>query len=378
MLKSIYIKNISSIGEMKLDLKKNSYKYKQDNVLNDVVNPVAIYGHNGSGKTSILRAIQYLEILLMRPIDQLAPFTVNNVLFEEYQKDHNEKNVQGTIAIEFDIQGKQYKYSITTSLLNRKITNEQLLLDNEEIISRNKNYYFYRGAKVEIGDSYLIPTLRKLANIEINDAELQAVYSYLSSFTVLELPRINSISGFVTSKMFETVSKFDLLVGKSLDVKKILKDYKEFPVYDIVKKKTGLPNEVISPEFQYEIEIEGNNNSKINLPYNMISSGMQNQSMLLSILLSMPSNSVLFIDELEQALHPSAIISFLDVIREKKVQTIFTSHNTHILQNLRPDQIYITKWDNGFSSCDRLSDIYPNIREINNIEKMYLSGVFDQ
>ena len=110
----------------------------------------------------------------------------------------------------------------------------------------------------------------------------------------------------------------------------------------------------------------------------MISAGMKNQSLLLSIILSMPEHGVLFVDELEQALHPSAIKSFLKVVKEKNIQLVFSSHNTYILQLLRPDQVYFAKWDNGFSKYARLSKIYPNIREINNIEKMYLSSVFDE
>ena len=174
-----------------------------------------------------------------------------------------------------------------------------------------------------------------------------------------------------------TTSKFDLLVDKSSEVKEILKQYKEFPIYDLVKSNATTNNVNMIPELQYRIELESNG-KKYSLPYTMISSGMQNQSLLLSILMTIPSNSVVLIDELEQALHPSAIKSFLDVVREKKIQLLFTSHNTYILQDLRPDQIYFAKWDDGFSSCDRLSNIYQNIREVNNIEKMYLSGVFDK
>ena len=109
----------------------------------------------------------------------------------------------------------------------------------------------------------------------------------------------------------------------------------------------------------------------------MISVGMQNQSILLSLILSMPKNSVLFIDEVDIALHPSALKSFLEVIRKKEIQVVLTLHNTYAMQFLRPDQIYFSKWSHGFSSYYRLSKIYPNIREVNNIEKMYLSTLFD-
>lgn len=375
MLEKIYIKNISSIGECVIDFKKNSYKYREENVVGDIVNPIALYGHNGSGKTAVLRAIQILITMLIRPVDQLRPFVVNNLLFEEYGKTKNESLIIGTISLWFKLNDNSYMYTIETSS-KQLIINEVLECNKEKVFVRNSEKFKYRNKESIISESFLVPTLRKLANVEINDMTIQDVYRYLSSFSVIELPKINSVYGFVTSRVFEATSKFDLLVEKSSEVKEILRQYKEFPIYGIVKK--GSTNNLnINPELQYSIVLESND-KKISLPYTMISSGMQNQSLLLSILMTVPSNSVVFIDELELALHPSAIKSFLNVVRDKKIQLVFTSHNTYILQELRPDQIYFAKWVDGFSSYDRLSNIYPNIREINNIEKMYLSGVFDE
>lgn len=375
MLEKIYIKNISSIGECTIDFKKNSYKYREENLIGEIVNPVALYGHNGSGKTAVLRAVQILISMLIKPIDQLRPFVVNNLLFERYKIEKDEALIEGVLSLGFRIGKRLYEYTIKTSSL-QTITYEKLLCDSEVVFERDKEMCKYNKKKSIIGESYLVPSLRKLANIEINDPLIQDAYRYLSSFTVIELPNINSVYGFVTSKVFEATSKFDLLVEKSNEVKEILKQYNEFPVYDIVKN-SGTNNLSLNPELQYNIILESNN-KKISLPYTMISSGMQNQSLLLSILMTVPNNSVVFIDELEQALHPSAIKSFLNVIRDKKIQLVFTSHNTYILQDLRPDQIYFAKWSDGFSSYSRLSTIYPNIREVNNIEKMYLSGVFDE
>lgn len=375
MLEKLYIKNVSSIKECTIDFKKNSYKYREENLIGDIVNPVALYGHNGSGKTAVLRAVQNLVSLLIRPVDQLRPFVVNNLLFEKYSRTKNESLIVGIISLWFKVNDNSYEYTIKTSS-RQLITYEKLECNKAVIFEREQKKYKYKDKDSLISESFLVPALRRLANIEINDSIIQDAYRYLSSFTIIELPNINSVYGFVTSKIFETTSKFDLLVEKSNEVKEILKQYKEFPVYDIVKREST-NNLNINPELQYSIVLESND-KKISLPYTMISSGMQNQSLLLSILMTVPSNSVVFIDELEQALHPSAIKSFLNVIREKKIQLVFTSHNTYILQDLRPDQIYFAKWEDGFSTYDRLSSIYPNIREINNIEKMYLSGVFDK
>ena len=376
MLNKIYIENINSIGECVIDFKKNSYKFRQENVIEDNINPVAIYGHNGSGKSSIVKSIGSLIALLIGPVDLLQPFTINNLNYEAYRKNKKKDFIEGKIVLYFDVDNNKYEYTMVTSL-SRYIEEEMLKCNNKVIIERNKTSYIYLEHKNQIVDSFMVPTLRKLANIEINDKIIQEAYQFLSSMTLIDLTRINSTFGFVTSKLFETTSKFDLLVSKSNEVKEILKDYKEFPIYDIVKTEQQIPNGLINPELQYQIELEGDN-EKIRLPYSMISSGMQSQSLLLSILLSIPNNAVLFIDDLDENLYSSTIKSFLHFVRKKKIQLLFAANNTNILQDLRPDQIYLSKWVNGYSKCDRLSDVYPNIREINNIEKMYLSGVFDE
>ena len=62
----------------------------------------------------------------------------------------------------------------------------------------------------------------------------------------------------------------------------------------------------------------------------------------------------------------------------KTSQIFIVSHSTNLLSNtlLRPDQIYTVDFINGKGSkVYRVSDSKP--REAQNIEKMYLSGVFN-
>ena len=215
--------------------------------------------------------------------------------------------------------------------------------------------------------------LRILASREIEDSDILSSYNYISNFTFVDLPLQSSRMPFVSSKLFSNISRFELMSQKSKEVRKLLKEYEEFPLYDI--KKEDSDSLMGNNMQQYKVYMD--DIPDVGLPIEMMSEGMKNQSLLLSILTSLPNDSVLFVDELEQALHPSTIISFLNVVKKKNVQLLFSSHNTHILQHLRPDQIYFAKWEKGFSKYYRLSKIHPNIREINNIEKMYLSNTFD-
>ena len=117
----------------------------------------------------------------------------------------------------------------------------------------------------------------------------------------------------MTSKLFNNISVYDLLVNQSDKVKEILKTYKEFPLFSIEKKNTV--TSINDPLSQYSMRIY-DGDFEGTLPLAMISSGMRNQSILLSILLTMPENSVIFVDELEQALHPSTIKSFLEIVKK--------------------------------------------------------------
>lgn len=378
MLEQVKIININSIDKCTIDFKKGNYQYNMENVIGNVVNPIAIYGHNGSGKSSFLDAIKQFIIFMINPVERIVPFVVNNINFEKYLNS-NEKDdslVTGSIELTFKIEDISYKYFLAVSRV-LGIKEEYLLKNNKNYFSRKDTLYQYKNKKDKIStnDSIFVPLVRILASKEISDSTIQTVYAYLSSFVHVDLQFI-SRGGFVTSKLFDNTNIFDLLVRKSNDVKKILQEFQKFPNYTVQKSKV-LPGNLATIN-EYTVEIEDDDNYKIELPFQMISTGMRNSSILLSLISSLPHNGVIFIDELEMALHPSTIKDLIKLVQKLKIQLVFSSHNTNILEYLRPDQVYFAKWKKGFSTLMRLSEIYPNIRQVNNIEKMYLNSVFDE
>lgn len=378
MLEQVKIININSIDKCIVDFKKGNYQYNMENVIGNVVNPISIYGHNGSGKSSFLDAIKQFIMFMINPVDRIVPFVVNNISFEKYlkSKEKDDSLVTGSMELTFKIEDTSYKYFLAVSRV-LGIKEEYLLKDNEIYFSRTGTTYKYKNKEDEIStnDSIFVPLVRILASNEISDSTIQIVYAYLSSFVHVDLQFINR-GAFVTSKLFDNTNIFDLLVRKSNDVKRVLKEFKEFPNYTVQKSKI-LPGNLSSIN-EYTVEIEDNDNFKVKLPFQMISTGMRNSSILLSLILSVPHNGVIFIDELEMALHPSTIKDLIKLVQQLKIQLVFSSHNTNILEYSRPDQVYFAKWNKGFSTLMRLSEIYPNIRQVNNIEKMYLNSVFDE
>ncbi len=379
MITRVQIKNINAIDYCDVDFEKSKYKYLEDMIYNErLVSPVAFYGANGSGKSSFLKAFASLLVLLTKGPEEFQVFTPNQLnIFRLATKLYGERewsseelhNVlchsRSSILIYFELGGRKYEYFIEIATANY-ITEEHLSVDGDRIFVRKENGYEYKGKMIEAEPS-LFPTLRRIAKDEIGEkTRVVEAYDFLSNMAFVDANKREYLFKAVLEKRYK-----DVLVEKSDEVVEILKKYREFPLYDIFSTTA----QDGSKSYYVNMHIE---NDTFLLPYEFVSSGMKNQSVMLSMLLSIPENSVLFVDEIEDALHPLTILDFLKIAQQKHIQLIFSSHNTFILQKLRPDQIIFANWKNGYSSYKKLSDIYPNIREVNNIEKMYLSSLFDE
>lgn len=380
MITRVQIKNINAIEYCDISFEKAKYQYLEDMIYHEkLVNPIAFYGTNGSGKSSFLRAFSQLIRILTDEVDKIRNFIVHqyNVqkVEEPYinkQKEFNEdelyaeyNQIRSSITVTFLLDNKEFIYFIETSLMNR-ITAEQLSVNGNHVFDRTEHSYIYNNERYEI-ESTMYSVLRKLANEpQKSNMQISKAYEFLSNMVYVD----DHKQIYLHKKLVEK-SYLDIIVDKSQEVKEILSKYKEFPLYDVFSK----PNINGGKNYYASIDI---GNKIMNLPYSLLSAGMQHQSSLLSIILLLPENSTMFVDEIEDALHPFAVLDLINVAKEKNIHLIFSSHNTFILQKLRPDQIFFANWQDGYSTYKKLSDIYPNIREVNNIEKMYLSDLFNE
>lgn len=382
MITRIKIRNVNAIKECNLSFEKARYHYLGEMVYENIVNPVAIYGANGSGKSSLLKAMSQLLALLIDEPNDLVGFMPNICLFnrvtnelkEMQNKDVDEKMTEqfndamtSSIELFFSTNGRKYEYFIETSIEKNAIIKERLSCNNKSVFYRRINKYRYKKDSFSL-EPKLYPVLRKLANDEVvGDDIINDAFNYLSHMAFVDDTR-----KLYQFKNAVEKSYMDFVVEKSNEVRNILSKYNDFPLYTIMSKVNPVKGKT---EYFASIETGAD---KFNIPFGLLSTGMQNQSTLLSILLSIPNGSAFFIDEIEVALHPLTIMDFIKVAQEKNIQLIFSSHNTYILSKLRPDQVVFSSWKDGCSRYNRLSDIYPNIREVNNIEKMYLNSMFDE
>lgn len=90
---------------------------------------------------------------------------------------------------------------------------------------------------------------------------------------------------------------------------------------------------------------------------------------------------MLFIDEIENGLHPNLVKLLTGLFNSSKTnirnaQLICTTHNTLLLNGVRRDQVWFTdKNEYGETKINRLSS-FPNVRGNDNIAAKYLQGVF--
>ncbi len=363
MITKIQFQNIESFENASISFEKGKYAFKNSMIDGDIVNPIAIYGKNGTGKTCVIRAIRNFLSMMIDDPSRIHPFTPNLFL-----KDRESSK----LVISFTLDGSEFEYSIETRFTSKdSLVSERLTRGGGLIFERRKKDLVIDGNR-SVLDFDLFPALRNLSiqnpnNSSPSFALVKKVYDYFSSFAV-----ITEASYECLCKKTISTSPLDVAMEKNREVNEIYSRYSDFPNMDIAKvsdAKKGVSG--------YYAVIHGKK-GRYSLPYSLVSEGMVSSYVLFSILSSLPDGSPLIVDEIERGLHPLVIQNLFEEVQKKHIQLIFTSHDTNILQLLRPDQIFFTYWDEGVSSIQKLSDIYPNIREVNNIEKMYLGGTFNE
>ncbi len=352
MLTKVKMKNVYSITECEIDFQKSKYGYKKDMIVNSkYVNPLAIYGYNGSGKSAFINGLGYLaSIMNYGESIELLP---NLIILEKARKEHLDyPYLISEIELEFSIENNYYSYLLL--LESNKIFKEELYLNGKRSLERNRGFYTTYLNYVMTSD---VKNLEKSVLLELKDSFSEA-YDFLSNIIYIADHRTNSISKVLLgSDIYHIFTKY------SQEVKNILEDIPYVSSYEIVKNKDN-----------YYIKYD----SDTLLPIKYLSNGMFNLSLILSLILAAPENGVIVIDEIERGLHPFVLDEILKLVNKKKIQLIFTSQNTHLLGSLRPDQIYFAQFSNYQTSFNRLSSLEGNIREVNNIEKMYLSFQFEK
>ncbi|MFC2152601.1 ATP/GTP-binding protein [Bacteroidota bacterium] len=368
-----------------------------------------IYGANASGKTTILKALDFLREIVLEPEDKKTePLNFNPFLF-----DSNTPNKNSVLSIDFIKNDIRYFYEVE---FNKKaITREELYFFNPNranVFKRttevNKQFtHITFGSKIKKDKAFEKTLVSNTlwnntvlggflkTNIELK--ELKDVTDWFSDYLRPLVFSRTDLEGYVTSRIDKTeIRKEDIvniLKKADLNISDILiqEEEKDIPdgFIEFIEKQISVPNEKINElknkgkitsvnlEFEHTVK-----NEKYNLPSELESQGTMRYYGFAGILSILIKNSVAFpIDELEASLHPDLFIHFLlsFLVNSKNSQIIATTHNREILNNkdiFRNDAIWFTdKSECCATELYSLSDFDSSvIRDTSNIYNAYKIG----
>jgi AAA15 family ATPase/GTPase len=363
-----------------------------------------IYGANASGKTTILKALEFFRDIVLNPEDKKTEL----FNFKPFLFDNVSSKLNTILSIEFIQNETKYFYEVE--------------LNEKAIISETLNHYnptkanvFKRstdlekqfttitfGSKIK-KDKIFEKTLESntlwnntvlggFLKTNIESKELKDVTNWFSKYLSSLIYTDTQLNNYVSKKLDKAeISKSDIIniLSKAdfniSDI--ILKDDDEIPEKMVnVLKALDMPNDEIDKilnnplkkiEFEHTVK-----NTKYSLPITLESQGTQRYygfSGLLSLLIK---NSIaITIDELEASLHPDLFTHFLlsFLVNSKKSQIIATTHNREVLNNkdiFRNDSIWFTnKTEDCATELYSLSDFDSSVvRDTSNIYNAYKIG----
>lgn len=333
MLKKVIIKNCRGFeDEFVLDFAKQNYSYLTNMIIDDIVNPIFIYGDNSSGKTAILRAIYAITSNLTMDLESLILDTNSNIF---------QPSEPSFISLEFSYENKDFIYTTVYDFTSvNKIKREILICDKQEIFN-----------KEDLDSPFLRQDIKR---------ESIAALKYLSSIIFADdVMGMNNLNRRI----------MQIIEEKNQEVTPLIAKIGQIPELKIeLEEKNGVETLV----FDYQEQ-------PTNFSWNyslFTSTGTQKLYAFLSIIRSLEPGSLVLIDEIDMHLNPKILSQLSQIINERKIQVIATSHNTYNLKYLRPDQVFETINKHNKLYINRLSKLNPRVRANQNLEKLYNEGYF--
>ena len=352
----------------------------------------AIYGANGSGKSSLLESCLFLTSLVSnkpsQPGDKILviPHALSDI------DDPTE------FLIHFERKGIRYVYGISVT---------------EDRVEKEFLYHFKVGRKAKIfdrfGEEYTFGTkyksdlnkalsfqkenrvfLNTAANFT-NNEDITNAFLFFKEDLVVNSPSFMNNWREYSFNMINKNPEFKKKVvtafnNLGIDIKDIKTESFNIPLHDeLVENIPADIKEIIKSSMGEEKTLYL---KKVLFDYGIFSVDIDREStgikrlfeVLCPLIDIIENDRVLLWDEIEMGLHSSILDTLIKIFlneKDSKAQLIFTTHDISLLNldNLRRDQIWFTELDKE----ERKTDLYSlfdfkNIRKTDNISKNYIEG----
>lgn len=408
------IKELQTISFLATKLKSNQEKFPETDNNNIVekdgirlLKTVGIYGANASGKSNIIRALEYFYNSIS---DLPSPSSRLSSLADPYFFQENVYDTDSFFQITLLLDGKKYRYGFTVKqnyeeILKNKGTNNQQEISNEIITNEwlygpketNQVKYFTRkdlNDKIEVKKENL-STEKSIPDIEYRHSLFLTHVASYDKESICSKIR-NYIGGYMISNYRHGIESFRFhtinMIENTTLKEKLINFLSEFQLNysdifiikdDELYKKGVVPLNKIS--LRKKIHSNDNGYVTLNLKHTE-SEGTQkifDLSGLLIYAFGLKESGLIIIDELDSNFHPSLVMKLIQLfnnqnINKAGVQLLFTSHDTNLLSPslLRRDQVYFTEKDNQDATrLYSLADL-KGIRNDVDFARQYLAGFY--
>lgn len=368
-----------------------------------------IYGANASGKTTILKALDFLRDIVLEPEEKKTEL----LEFKPFLFDVNTPHQNTILSIEFIQNDILYSYEV--ELNEKAIVREELTFynPNKANVFKRKTDLEKQFTEIKFGDKvkkdkvfektltsntlWNNTVLGGFLKTNIKSKELKDVTDWFSNYLNPLIFTRTNLDSFVTSRVDDSRIKKEILINilkkADFNISDILikKEEKDLPngFLEFIENQIDIPKDKITElrhkgkltsinlEFEHTVD-----NDKYPLPFESESQGTQRYYGFAGILTLLIKSSIAFpVDELESSLHPDLFVHFLlsFLVNTTRSQIIATTHNREILNNkdiFRNDAIWITdKTDLSATELYSLSDFDTSvIIDTSNIYNAYKIG----
>ena len=378
MLKKVVLRNFKSFkNETEIDFSKTNYNFLQQNVNKDGILKGCIFvGANASGKSNVILSIKLLLDFLFKDRNIRLGLLKTNLRTDE----------SFSLSYTFVIYVHEVLYDVEINP-SKSFIEENLFVDSKLMMQRmgtsaksfivNENGVSYDEEDVD-KETLFLRTLFFNTKFTSNKT-LKLWMEFLQNSVYINAFERNIVSYGKDYKELELIS---YLKGNGLSkINTFFEEYNFEQNIEYANQPAGNNAAVVLPGDESEKNIYFMRKGvELPVPFTEESLGNQNLLRMLPTFLHVISrNGMLLIDEFSSGFHNYLETLLVRYFMEKSEnsQMIFVSHSTNLLSNslLRPDQEYAVEFNGKEgSTVTRFSTEQPRLAQ--NIEKMYVSGVF--